>query len=116
MKLTATKTGVVGRKVVRGQGFSVEVTKKTPDVEIPARGFIECKDIKLLVFTNSAKTITKFELTLGKTKHVFKDDDLFILWSQVETWISIHLSDQAEAANEPGKLEGIGKKRITKKK
>lgn len=117
MKLQVTKAGAAGRKTVRGQGFSVEVTAKTKDIEIPARGFIECKDIKLLVFVNSKKEIVKFELTLGKTKHVFKDDYPFILWSQVENWINIYLSDKREAEEAgPDKLAALGKKRVTKKK
>lgn len=114
MKLQITKTGVAGRKTVRGTGFSVEVTTKTLDVEIPARGLIETQDIKLLVFTNSAKQIIKFELTCGGTKHVYKGDHPFIMWAELEQEIENYLATQKpQATEEP--LVGLGKKRKTKK-
>lgn len=115
MKLQVTKAGAAGRKIVRGKGFSIEVTSKSADIEIPARGFIECKDIKLRIFTNTAKQIVKFELTLAKEVHVYKDDHPFILWAQLEKEIEYFLEAQNPKKAEDT-LVGVGKKRIAKRK
>lgn len=97
--------------------MKVLVSNKKSDEEVrPVRGFIEAKDIKLLVFTNSNKQITKFELTLGKDKKTFTDAYPFIMWSQVENAIDAYLTSLAPQPKEDTKLKGVGKVRKGRKK
>lgn len=101
MKLHVTKTGDG-----KGKGLNLRVTKKAP-ADRPARGFIECGDISLKVFTNENFQIAGFEVTLGDSVKKVEKDSPFIMWSEVENAIEAYLHSK-ENAVEVSPLKGLG--------
>jgi hypothetical protein len=96
--------------------MKIAVTKKGTEIDAPARGFIEQKDIKLLIYTNTAKTIVKITVELDKKLHAFEGHHPYVLWCKAEQEIEWYLESKKPALKEGSTIKGVGKKRITKRK
>lgn len=96
MKLQVTKVG----------SLTLKATKTAPAAKT-ARGFIDCDEIRVKVFSDSNFKITGFELKLGKTVKVIEKDTPFIMWSQVENAVEAFINSKDNGKNiDP--LEGLG--------